>query len=190
MMKADKSVGCPLVFRPSLFRGERRIAECYLDQWLITLIKRLLAFDFINQTWSTFSFLTPPLNNGRPHWVWPWGWESQPSVTDPCSILIHHAAWGLCVCVCVCVCVQGKLSKEEIERKRTTWCIPHRSYHLIIRMEWVSQCSTHTHTHLHMTQQLLAQDWGHVLLSMQVLLAQEQTLINPPTPPSNLLWHF
>lgn len=41
----------------------------------------------------------------------------KPSVTEPCSILIHHAARGWWVSE------RGKASKEDTERKRTL--IPH-----------------------------------------------------------------
>lgn len=157
------------MFGPNLFQNEHCVAARYLDQWLITLIRRLFESDFINHTWSTFPFLTLTLNNGRPHWVWPWGCESEPSVTDPWSILIHHVARR------VCVGMWGKLSKE---RKRTTWCIPHRSYNLIMWMEWVSQPSTHTLTH-----DAAPSDSSHAA-------RHSGAWSNPTTPTSNLIWHL
>ena len=151
-MKADKSVCFLLVFGPNLFWGECCEADDYLHQWLITLIKHLLASDFINHTQSTFPFLTLTLNNGRPRWVWPRGWESEPWVTDPCSILIHHAAWG------PSVSVWGGARRREIEREQPdAFLIAHTSS----LCEGVSLQVQYTHTHTHTHTNTHTQDTGH-----------------------------
>lgn len=45
---------CSLLCKCTLFQGDSRVTEGYLDQWLIILISHLFASDSINETLSTF----------------------------------------------------------------------------------------------------------------------------------------
>lgn len=135
-MKAEKCVHCPLVLRPTLFRGEHCVAGYYLDHWLITLIRHLFASDFINQTLSTFPFLTQTLNNGRPHWVWTYSYRSMLHFNPSCSLGI--------VCECAGEGEQGGDREKENNLMHSSSLIPPNYVE-----ECVSRCSKHTDTFAH-----------------------------------------
>lgn len=130
-MKADKSVSCLLMTIRKLFQGEHCAAERYLASVAYRpssgaailgahcLVHFLFCDPNLKQCWASLSLA--------------WGCESEPWDTDPCSILIHHETFGLCV----------NMFWDTKQKRWSTWCTPHRFYPHIIW--WGEQYSMHNY---------------------------------------------
>lgn len=73
------------------------------------------------------------------YWLRPWGWESEPWGTDPCSTLIHHhAATGLCECA----------GERRVKRRQSREDLMYSSS--LIPLKYAKECvscySKYTHT--------------------------------------------